>query len=212
VSGVLSVLVTHTKGGCGKTTIATNLASAFAAGGLRTALADVDRQRSALGWLAARGAEAAPVEALDWRKGAGEVPGGIQRLVIDAPAGLRLGHVDALLREVDIVVLPVLPSIFDERSTARLVARLVELKPVRKGRKGLALVANRVRPRTRASQRLDRFLAGLGPPLAARLADRAIYGELALHGLGIFDVDGAAARPARAEWASLLRTLEGAAG
>ena len=60
---MIRVLVTNTKGGCGKTTVATNLAAAFAAGGLRTALAEVDRQRSALDWLAARPATA---DALVW--------------------------------------------------------------------------------------------------------------------------------------------------
>ena len=43
---MLTVLVTNTKGGCGKTTVATHLAAAFAGAGLKTALADADRQRS----------------------------------------------------------------------------------------------------------------------------------------------------------------------
>lgn len=208
---MLSVLVTNVKGGCGKTTIATNLACAFTRGGLSTALADADRQRSSLGWLASRPATAAPILRLDWHKAAGRVPETIQRLVIDAPAGMRLGHVDDLLGEVDLVLVPVLPSVLDERSTARFVARLLELKPLRKGRKGLALVANRLRPRTRARQRLESFLADIALPVAARLADRAVYAELAADGLGIFDADGAAARAARADWAHLLRVVEGSA-
>ncbi len=51
---MLRVLVTNIKGGCGKTTIATNLAAAFAAGGFATGLAEVDRQRSSLSWLKLR--------------------------------------------------------------------------------------------------------------------------------------------------------------
>jgi chromosome partitioning protein len=208
---VLSVLVTNVKGGCGKTTIASNLACAFARGGLATALADADRQRSALGWLASRPAAAAPILRLDWHKAVGGVPDAVQRLVIDAPAGMKLGHVDALLGEVDMILVPVLPSVLDERSTARFVARLLELKPLRKGRKGLALVANRLRPRTRARERLEAFLADLAQPVAARLADRALYAELAAEGLGIFDAKGAAARAARADWAPLLKAVEAAA-
>ncbi len=41
---MISVLVANPKGGCGKTTIATN--PAFANAGFKTALADGDRQRS----------------------------------------------------------------------------------------------------------------------------------------------------------------------
>ena len=55
---MLRVLVTNIKGGCGKTTIATNLAAAFAAGGFATGLAEVDRQRSSLSWLKLRNGDA----------------------------------------------------------------------------------------------------------------------------------------------------------
>jgi chromosome partitioning protein len=40
------IVVMNTKGGCGKTTIATNLASYYAANGLGTALIDYDPQGS----------------------------------------------------------------------------------------------------------------------------------------------------------------------
>ena len=47
---MMVVLVANTKGGCGKTTVATNLAAALASHGRRTALADADRQCSSLEW------------------------------------------------------------------------------------------------------------------------------------------------------------------
>ena len=58
---MLRVLVTNIKGGCGKTTIATNLAAAFAAGGFATGLAEVDRQRSSLSWLKLRDGQSRPI-------------------------------------------------------------------------------------------------------------------------------------------------------
>lgn len=208
---MLRILVTNIKGGCGKTTLATNLAAAFAVGGLQTALAEVDRQRSSLGWLRLRREHHAPIQALDWRKAAGEVPDRTQRLVIDAPANMRMAHVEDLIREADLVLVPVLASVFDEGSTERFLAKLEELKPIRKGRKSVALVANRLKARSRATQRLESFLGAIGQPIAARLADRAVYGELALQGLGIFDVDGASTKPVRDEWLPLLRMVESAA-
>ena len=51
---MMVVLVANTKGGCGKTTVATNLAAALASHGQRTALADADRQRSSLEWARLR--------------------------------------------------------------------------------------------------------------------------------------------------------------
>lgn len=205
---MLRVLVTNIKGGCGKTTIATNLAGALAARGLAVGLAEVDRQRSSLAWLRLRGGGARPILGLDWRKEVGAVPPGVRRVVIDAPANLRMRHVEELIREADLVVVPVLASIFDEGSTERFLAKLEELKPIRKGRKSVALVANRLRARSKAALRLEGFLAGLGHPIAARLSDRALYGELALQGLSVFDVEAQAARQIADEWRPLLRMID----
>ena len=47
----------------------------------------------------------------------------------------------------------------------------------------------------------------LGQPIAARLTDRAVYGELAVQGLSIFDVEGHLVRPVRAEWQPLLGAI-----
>jgi chromosome partitioning protein len=44
-------MVLNAKGGCGKSTLATNIASYFATQGASVALADYDPQRSSLDWL-----------------------------------------------------------------------------------------------------------------------------------------------------------------
>jgi chromosome partitioning protein len=205
---MIRVLVTNIKGGCGKTTLATNLAGAFARGGLMTALADVDRQHSALDWLELRPGQMPPIAGLDWRKKLDEPAEGTLRLVIDAPANLRMKEVEPLLAEADIVVVPVLPSLFDEGSTRRFMARLEELKPIRKGKKGVLVVANRVRSRTKAAQRLNDFLASVEAPPVTHLADRAVYGEAAVQGLSVFDLPGRAVGEVQEEWRPLLRAVE----
>jgi chromosome partitioning protein len=205
---MLSVLVTNTKGGCGKTTIATNLAAAFANAGFTTGLADVDRQRSSLGWLANRPATAAPIRGLDWHKEAVKPPAKLARLVIDAPAGVRRGHVEDLLEAADLVIVPVLASVFDERSTAAFLAKLERIKPIAKGRKAVLVVANRQRPRQRATQRLLEALGGMGQKPSAQLADRAVYAELAVDGLSLFDIAPSRAAAARADWLPLIRAIE----
>ena len=45
------IMVMNAKGGCGKSTLATNLASYYADAGYAVALADYDPQRSGLDWL-----------------------------------------------------------------------------------------------------------------------------------------------------------------
>ena len=45
------IMVLNAKGGCGKSTLATNIAAYFANEGANVALADYDPQRSSLDWL-----------------------------------------------------------------------------------------------------------------------------------------------------------------
>ena len=52
-----TILVLNTKGGSGKTTVATNIAGYFAASGIRSALMDFDLQGSSQHWLASRPAD-----------------------------------------------------------------------------------------------------------------------------------------------------------
>ncbi|MGF1477258.1 MAG: division plane positioning ATPase MipZ [Geminicoccaceae bacterium] len=204
------ILVTNAKGGCGKTTTATHLAAALAHGGLRVALADCDRQKSSLRWLKTRNGHSPEIQGLDWTK-AEAPPKRADRLVIDCPGALPFKRIEALISSSDVVVVPILPSIFDEDSTRRLLKRVSDLKPIRKGKKDVAIVANRLRPRTRATARLEAFLARLDYPVAAQVRDRAAYADLALEGLTGFDVPGRRTEAIRTEWLPLIHLIEGIA-
>ena len=201
---MLSVLVGNIKGGCGKTTIATHLAAAFAAAGHKTVIGDCDRQRSSLNWLHRRGPAAAPIIGLDWSKAVDHPPRDTQRLVIDAPAAMRHKAVEELIEIADVVVVPVLPSAFDEDATAHFLAKLAEVKVVRKNKRVVAVVGNRLRLGTRASAHLDTFFGGLGFPVVARLRDSQIYPTLAAEGLSLMDSSLRRARDYLPEWQPLL--------
>jgi len=204
----LRILVANSKGGCGKTTLATNLASAFAAAGLETGLVDHDRQKSSLEWLDRRPAEAAPIRALDGRKGYRSDADGLGRIVIDAPAALRPKDMAELVAAADLVVVPVLPSAFDEAGTARFLERLDALKPVRRDEKAVLVVANRMRRRARAGLRLLERLDALGRPAAATLSERSAYADLAAAGLGLFDMPRSRVAAMREDWTPLVRAVE----
>jgi len=205
---MISILVANAKGGCGKTTIATNLATAFANSGLKTALAEGDRQRSSLAWLGRRPADAAPIDALDWRKVIGKAPETVERLVIDSGASLDSTRTRDLLGAADLLVMPVLPSVFDEAATRRFLNKVDALKSIRKGKKPVALVGNRVRAGTRAERELADFLSELGHAVTARFSSRAVYQEVARKGLGIFDLTPARRDGIVADWLPLIRFIE----
>lgn len=204
---MLSVLVANPKGGCGKTTIATNLAAAFAHTGFATALADCDRQKSATRWAGRRPGHLPAVEAVNWTKRVGEMPDGIRRLVIDAPAALRRRDVRALIGEADVIIVPVLPSLFDQATTRKFLAVLDKLKPIRNNKRAVAIVGNRIRPRTAAARQLDEFLAGLRHETVVRLRDTQAYPTAAAAGLSLFDMTARRIEPLVAEWQPLLRFI-----
>ena len=58
------IMVMNAKGGCGKSTLATNLASYYADAGYGVALADYDPQRSSLDWLERRPDDRAEIRKL----------------------------------------------------------------------------------------------------------------------------------------------------
>ena len=206
---MLTILVANIKGGCGKTTVATHLAAASAAAGLPTVLADVDRQRSSLGWLERRPEKAPTLVGLDWAKDFTDTPRGIKRLVIDAPAALKTKQIEDLVKMADVVVLPVLPGAFDEQATQRFLTKLDELKRIAKKKTIVAVVDNRMRARTKAADRLDRFLGGIGHQVVTRLRDSQIYVDAAESGLSLFDMSGKRAAEHRSDWQPLLSYIDG---
>ncbi len=205
---MFSILVTNPKGGSGKTTVATNLAAAIAAAGQRSWLADVDRQRSSLNWLKRRPAAAPAIKGLDWVKDLGRPPAKQGVLVIDAPAAIRSRKTDALVAIADVVVVPVLPSVFDQDTTTAFLKRLDELKPIRRNKKTVAVLRNRVRRNSRAAARLDLFMIGTGRQDLGMLPDRALYPELAARGLGIFDLVTKQGVALQQDWQPLLRFVD----
>ena len=206
---MITILVANVKGGCGKTTVATHLAAAYAVAGKETLLADVDRQRSSFAWVERRPETAAKVAGADWSKDIVKPHKGIARLIIDAPAALKRGQIEELVDLANLIVRPVQPGVFDEGATRRFLDRIEELKAVIKGKKPVAVVGNRLRPRTRASDRLDHFLAETGHRVATRLRDSSLYPECAQSGLTLFDLPGKRVAEVRADWAPLLTFLEG---
>lgn len=204
----LRISVINGKGGCGKSTVSTHLAAALASSGLNTALVDLDRHRGATRWHQLRPKSSARIALADWRKDFGKVPKGAQRLVIDCPASLRLARVREVVANSDILVVPLLPSIFDENATKSFLDRLNRIKKVRKGRKSIKLVTNRFRPRSIESKRLDDFLRDLGHVPDVHISDRSVYPQLAARGLTVFDRQTKQMQTLQEEWMPLVEGIE----
>ncbi len=201
-----TILVANRKGGCGKTMVAITLATALVRHGGSVALADADPQKSALRWLRHRPADVPAITGLDWTRAGniGALPKDYGWVVIDAPGAIRGGRAEALIAEAEVVIAPVMPSSFDADSTKRFLKDIEDIKRVRKGKVGLHLLANRVRPQQRATDRLRAYFADLGQEPVAWISERAAYADLAEQGLAVFDMPQQAYAPLRAQWTPLL--------
>lgn len=201
---MLTISVSNIKGGSGKTTVATSLAAWIAGRGLKTGLADLDRQHGSLGWLGRRPKEAAAIRGIDMTDGMADAPRKLDVLVVDGVAAMRGKLTKDVVAESDCILIPVLPSILDEDGTRRFLQQIADLKPVRKGKRRIGFIANRVRPRTHAAARLDAFLAAQPYPTIARLRESSLYASAALGGLGIGEMPGQRAAPFQEEWGPIL--------
>jgi chromosome partitioning protein len=184
-----TVLVVNPKGGCGKTTLSTNLAGALAARGDGVMLWDLDRQKSALEWLALRSPELPAIHSLDSK----DEPSGKQRrkhdwLIMDSPAGLHGKNLERAIKPVDKVLVPVQPSLFDMAATSSFVAALHAEHLLHKGKNFLGIVGMRVDARTKAAAALEAFLKQFDLPVLTYLRDAQVYPNAAFQGKSIFDL------------------------
>ena len=192
-----TTLVVNPKGGCGKTTIAINLAAAFAADNIPATLMDYDPQGSSLSWVRSRSPHAARINAAN---GAPEkfgrlrsfemyVPPPTQQLIIDAPAGASGLLLQEMVERAHCIAVPVVPSVIDIHATSNFIKDLVGTARIRCGEIRLAVVANKVRVTMPAYQPLLRFLESISVRLQARLLDSDAYLKAAEAGLSIFEYD-----------------------
>ena len=190
------IVVLNSKGGCGKTTLATNLASFYALRGPPPTLLDYDPHGFAMRWLDKRPANLPVVrgiaayehpEQTPDREGT-QTPPDTGTVIADLPASIGPDQLHRHTRDADSILIPVLPSEIDIFSASRFIAELLlDVRLDRRERK-LAIVANRVRQNTRSWQMLTRFLTSLRIPVIAVLRDSQNYVQAAAQGIGIFEM------------------------
>lgn len=210
------ILVMNSKGGCGKTTVTTNLASYYASMRFKTAILDYDPQRSSLHWLKTRGPYAREIHAADAAPQKGGalrslkmyISADVQRVIIDAPAGVERPVLQELVRRADCIVIPVGPSSIDIHATAGFVKDLLLIGRIRAHDTKVAVVANRVRSSMPVYEPLERFLRALDLPFLTRISDSDQYVMAAEQGLGVFELDGDEAAQQRVEFGPLIEWLD----
>ena len=211
------ILVINSKGGAGKTTVATNLASYYAHQGEKTALMDYDPQGSTMQWLKLRPSHLNTIHGADASKRKGNVirswqmviPYGTERLIIDAPAGVDGILLQELVQKSDRIIIPVGPSPVDIHATSDFIKDLFLIGKIRTHKTDVAVVANRVRSYGDMYKPLQRFLESLSIPFVTTFTDTDNFVEAMGMGMGIVEMEFEKTIDERMELQPLIEWLAG---
>jgi len=211
-----SVLLLNTKGGCGKTTIATNLAALYASADFKTAIIDYDPQGSSHYWGVLReNTDRPPIQIVDANhKRTGitrsfqlRTPVNTERVIIDTPAGISQSLLSEAVSRADIIIIPVAPSVTDIHATAGFIRALLLTARTSARNVPIGVIANRVRQHIPIYQPLEKFLNALEIPFITALSDSDRYIDAAASGIGIHEMEASLVIRERTEWAPLVKWI-----
>jgi len=212
-----STLVINAKGGVGKTTLVTNLASYFASRGVPTTIGDVDPQGSSLNWIQQRPTDAFKIYGADLSpRGAPgaaitrrQIPRETKQLIIDAPAGPSRLMLQDLLARTQSILIPVAPSAIDVHATANFIKELLLVGQVRFRNIRVAVVANRVRNARPVYAPLEKFVASLKISFLTKVSDSDAYVDAAERGLGVFEMPADECGAEQREFLPIVQWVQG---
>lgn len=190
------IVVLNPKGGCGKSTLVTNLAARYAQHEPTPVVMDFDPQGSSMAWLDRRPPDLAAIHGIaafkktmhatrSWQL---RIPGNASNVLVDSPASVSHDSLRELTRDATSILVPVLPSSMDIHAASRCIADLLLVAKIDRRDRKLAVVANRTRKNTKSFGRLMRFLDSLGIPIIAVLRDSQNFVQAAEKGIGLCEM------------------------
>ena len=216
LSNYQKIVVLNTKGGAGKTTLATNLAAYYASSGVSTALMDFDPQGSSTFWLSQRSEDLPSIQSVPAYKYKHNVTQSwffrtkpdTRCVIVDSPAGIELTASRQLLDKATAILIPVLPSEIDIHAASHCIADLLLLAKQHKRRNRIGVVANRVRKNALMFKRLEKFLHSLDIPFVTTLRDTTLYTQASGQGMGIHELKSYRAKQDLENWTDIIDWLE----
>ena len=211
------IVILNPKGGCGKTTLSTNLAACYAIRGPVPAVMDFDPQGSCMTWIERRSTSRPPIHGIAAYKRSMQatrswqlrVPTETTQLIVDSPASLSHEDLREITRDASNILVPVLPSAIDIHAASRCIADLLLIAKVDRRDRKLAVVANRTRKNTKSFAKLMRFLDSLGIPIIAILRDSQTFVQAAEEGIGICEMQPSRVRPDVEQLDKIVEWLDG---
>ena len=202
------IMILNAKGGCGKSTIATNLASYYASyEEKKVTLVDFDPQGSSLDWLKVRSRKYPEITGINATKEAVRFSKDTEIVIMDVPARIEGRELANLVKRVETVIIPVLPSPIDIRAAAGFIKELLTNGRVSRNETKVAVIANRVRENTLSYHALYAFLKSLKIPFVTTLRDTQNYIHAEDKGIGVFEMAPSKVWQDLEQWDPLIKWL-----
>jgi len=199
----------NAKGGCGKSTLCTNLASYLAyEEEAKVVIEDYDPQGSSSDWLTVRPKDNVEIKGIKAWESTTRVPRDTDYLLMDSPAGVTGKDLQKLVRRAQTIIIPVLPSQMDIRAVVKFIQNVLLMGQVNKNKVKIGVVANRVREFTLIYQQLEKFLKSLDFAFVAKLRDTQNYVRSAERGIGIHEMPPSSVYDDLEQWQPIIKWLK----
>ena len=135
-------------------------------------------------------------------------------MIIDTPSGAHERNVDQLIRQSDIILIPMLPSPLDVRAGTRFITDLLTRRSFKADPRSIGVIANRLpqgsAPLEDDSPALAHALRCLDVPCVAQFHDHPSYTAAAAAGSGVVELPAtdAAAEYEHGQWTQLREWLD----
>lgn len=216
------IVVANAKGGCGKTTLSTNISAYYSSRGMKVRLFDYDEQESSLEWLSTRQQQEklknkGVIEGVTAFKSYDHhhtrswmlrIPEDTDRVVVDTPAGTTVSELCNLLHNNDHLIIPIMASPIDIKVASKFVYLLTRQRIFKDKNINIAVVANRVKKKTKSYYNLENFLFAVNIPFITSLRDTHLYSRAYELGIGISDLKLARVEKDKKQWLPLFRWCE----
>lgn len=184
------IAILNPKGGCGKTTLSTNLAQSLHERGKSVLVVDSDPQGSARDWHASTEDNPLPLVALDRpnnMKTLGSISKSYDYVVIDGAAKLE-DMMAAAIKAADMILIPVQPSPYDLWAASDLVDFIKARQEVTDGKPSASFVITRAIKGTKLGKEIGQALEEYDLSLFKnQIVQRQIYPQTAAEGKTVFD-------------------------
>lgn len=203
------ITVLSQKGGCGKTTTVKTLAVALSAKNYRVGIAETDPQKSITHWFKNRPKQhSLNIEFFDLRKTSIHSNMALDFLIIDTAGTQLTPHIQDILKQTHIIILPTLLSFFDFESTKKYLKRLKKIyKNMEQPIPELLLIANKTTSHNEKSCSTKLFFEQLNLQPTVWISQRTAYIKLAEKGLSLFDCHQKTYLMLQKQWQPLLNQL-----